>query len=265
MAGDQVCAGYLMANMTFRPNVPPMAVSCFNQTLNGWGPPQQQSLSCCDETARFAVQIGFSGGFSNIPGHLPGNGLETELPDEKYNTECAPYIDNLQATLCDANQGKYVKEDLTNNQTVFRICKSSCDLVYKQCQYLLPKYNWTSNITNGTEFCHASWGSFDFQKKLCPAVEYENFSFFPCATNLQIDVVENNCIEIITPTSIDINSYRFKGYPIDACAEPVVINNTQLGVIVGVSAIAALAVVVAIFLYCWILKRRKEEEIADDV
>jgi hypothetical protein len=255
----------LTGNITFLPNAPPRAVSCFNQTLNGWGPPQQQSLSCCDEGARFFTQIGFMGGFGNIPGHLPGNGLETEMPDEKYNTECAPYIDNLQATLCDPNQGKYIIDDPTNNQTLFRICQSSCDLVYNQCQFLLQKYNWTFNITNGTEFCRASWGTFDFEQKLCPELEQENTSFFPCATNLQIDVVQENCIEIIMPTSPDINSYRFKGYPIDACVVPVEINNTQLGVIIGVSVIAALAIVVAIFLYCWILRRRKEEEIADDV
>lgn len=265
MSGDQICAGYMAANFTFLRNVPPRAVSCFNQTLNGWGPPQHQALSCCDEAARALTQLGLSGGFSNIPGHLPGNDLETKKPDEKYNTECAPYIDNLQATLCDPNQGKYIKDDPTNNRTVFRICKSSCDLVYNQCRYLLPQYNWTSNITNGTDFCHASWGTVDLQDRVCPVFEQANLSLFPCATRLQIEVVEDNCIEIIMPTSLDINSYRFKGYPIDACIEPVVINDTQLGVIVGVSVVAALAIIVAVFLYCWILKRRKEEEIADDV
>ena len=267
MAGIQTCAGYLYTQndtIASRPNEFPKPVDCANQTLNGWGPPQHQALSCCDEGARFVVQIGYLGGFSNLPDHIPGSGEfnKHNAADEKYNTECAPYVDNLKATICDPNQGDYIRKDPFTNQTMFRICQSSCDLVFQQCQYLLPRVNGTSPIVNGTEFCHASWGSAFFESDACLL----NVSHaFLCTARVRVQVAENDCLNIILPTRDDIESYRYNGYPIDACVPPENITDTQLGVVIGVGVVAGIAIVIAVFLFCWIRRRRKEEEFADNI
>ena len=189
MAYDRNCAGYmdfivdyddtLIQNETFILNAPPKPISCNNQTLNGWGPPQHQAWSCCDEGARFVTQNGLMGGFGNIPNFLPGNGelVPGTGGDEQYHTQCAPYIDNLKATLCDPQQGRYIREDPRNNRTVFRICKTSCDLVYDQCEYLLPEANLASTITDGTAFCLASWGTTFFHNDSCGELKE---LVFPC-------------------------------------------------------------------------------------
>jgi hypothetical protein len=270
MAGSQMCAGYMYADndtIVYRANEPPQAVPCANQTLNGWGPPQHQILSCCDEIARFASQTGFVGGFSNIPYFLPGKGeLDAQFAgDDRYNVECAPFIDNLKATVCDPSQGSYVRNDPATNQTVFRICQTSCDLVFQQCEYLLPRFNQTSRIVNGTQFCRAAWGTIFFEEFACPTSDFNLSHGFLCASQVRIEVVENDCLSIIIPSRDDIESYRYNGYPIDACVPRDEITDTQLGVVIGVSALAGIAIIIALVLYCWIRRRRKEEEFADNI
>lgn len=271
MAGSQTCAGYMYTDdngtITYIANEPPKAVPCANQTLNGWGPPQHQTLSCCDEGARFASQVGFVGGFSNMPYFLPGKGeLDSDFAgDDRYNVQCAPFIDNLKATVCDPNQGYYVRKDPATNQTVLRICQKSCDLVFQQCQYLLPNVTATARIVNGTQLCRAAWGTIFFQGAACRFSDYNLSRGFLCVAQVHIQVVENDCLSIITPSRDDIESYKYNGYPIDACVLPENITDTQLGVVIGVSALAGIAMVIALFLYCWIRRRRKEEEFADNI
>ena len=268
MTSSQMCAGYMHGNengsISFGEREPPKPLDCANQTLNGWGPPQHQALSCCDEAARFVTQIGFVGGFSNLPFFLPGRGeiAQETAGDEKYNVECAPYIDNLKATVCDPNQGYYVRKDPTTNQTVFRICQYSCDLVFQQCRYLLPRANVTSRIVNGTGFCQASWRKVFFQGNSC---DDNSSNPFLCARKVRVQVVADDCMNIIIPSKDDIESYRYNGYPIDACILPENITDTQLGVVVGVGAVAGIAMVIAVILFCWIRRRRKEEEFADNI
>jgi hypothetical protein len=67
------------------------------------------------------------------------------------------------------------------------------------------------------------------------------------------------------PSRDDIESYRYNGYPIDACVPRDEITDTQLGVVIGVSALAGIAIIIALVLYCWIRRRRKEEEFADNI
>ena len=91
MNDAQNCAGYLVVmnvnvdddplnktNITFLSSKAPKPLPCNNQLLNGWGPPQHQDGSCCDEGARFVTQIGFMGGFDIIPGINPGGELVGE-------------------------------------------------------------------------------------------------------------------------------------------------------------------------------------------
>jgi hypothetical protein len=270
MASSQICAGYMYAvdaNLTiaYRANESAKPVDCANQTLNGWGPPQHQALSCCDENARFATQIGIIGGFGNLPYYLPGKGeLASETAgDETYEIECAPYIDNLKATVCDPNQGSFVRKDPTTNQTVFRICQSSCDRVFQQCRYLLPRVNATSQIANGTEFCQASWKTVWFEEDSCH-IDLNTSDGFLCALDVRLQVAEDDCLNMIMPSKDDIESYKYNGYPIDACILPENITETQIGVIAGVSAVAGIAIFLAVILFCWIRRRRKEEEFADN-
>ena len=278
MNDAQNCAGYLVVmnvhvdddplnktNITFLSSKAPKPLPCNNHLLNGWGPPQHQDGSCCDEGARFVTQIGFMGGFDIIPGINPGGELVPGTGgDEEYNIQCAPYIDNLKATLCDPQQGRYIREDPTNNRTVFRICKSSCDLVYTQCEYLLPESNLTSDITNGTEFCLASWGGFDSDPCTISDI-YDNLKGFPCETNLQVLVVEDDCLSIIMPSADDVASYRFLGYPMDACAVPTAISDTEMGVLIGVSVAIGLTVVLVLFLFAGMRRRLWEEEFSDNI
>jgi hypothetical protein len=240
-------------------------VDCNNQTLNGWGPPEMQESSCCDEISRFYVQLGLEGGFGIIPGFVPGNGdiVPGSGTDPLYNSKCAPYLDNLKATLCDPRQGNYILQDPDNSsRTIFRICQSSCDLVFKQCGYLFPIPNVTANITNGTELCEAAWAGFG----LSNPCDLPGPGSFSCDTQLYVKIVpdDRNCLEIITPSSADIESYAKFGYPIDACAssKPAV-SDVEFGVIIGVSVAAGFAVILLVIGTLWFVRRRRREEEID--
>jgi hypothetical protein len=253
------------SSVAFRRNEQPRRVPCENQSLNGWGPPQLQALSCCDEVSRFYIQYGFLGGFSNMPNILPGDSeLFPEFAgDMEYSVQCAPYLDNLKATLCDPHQGVYIRQNETDNKTYFRICRRSCDLVYQQCKYLLPNSNFTIGIQNGTQFCKQSWRKEFFSNNSCdtkPANES-----FVCEANLKLKVVDDDCLNMITPSTNDIASYRFRKLPIDACEITDTISETSLFVIIAVGVVGALSLAAAVFLYLWIRRRRQVEEMDDEM
>lgn len=269
---NQKCAGYIKYlddapwDETYIEDGPPRPIPCDNQTLNGWGPPEHQASSCCDELARFSVQF-FDDGFSNLPGIVPKNDFYPDGgADQQYNTECAPYIDGLKATLCDPLQGNYIRSDPDDpDGTIFRICKSTCDLVFTQCEYLLLQSNITQNITSGTEFCLGSWAHWDpsFESCLDSEFQFDNPFGFKCQTKLKVQVVENDCLSMIIPSENDLKSYKEIGYPIDTCEETEKgLDGLQVGAIVGISVGVASVCIAGVFLYIWVRRRRREEEIA---
>jgi hypothetical protein len=135
--------------------------------------------------------------------------------DQQYNTECAPYLDGLKATMCDPLQGNYIRSDPDNQDgTIFRICKSTCDLVFTQCEYLLPPSNLTENITSGTESCFGSWASWDpgFDIICDGGFLFNDLLGFKCQTNLKVQVVEDDCLSMISPSQDDLESYEEIGY-----------------------------------------------------
>jgi len=246
---SQECAGYIEDRYNHSADTGPFEISCANQTFVKWGPPEHQTSACCTDRGRLVVQQALVGGFDIV---YKGNTTSFESVD----TRCVAYTEALRATICDPLQGQHVLRT-PENETIFRICQSSCDAVFSECG--LPGVNYPRDVvyTDGMSMCRAAWGGWG--KTPCE----KNKEQFPCTVtaleivNDTIDAPSAPCLSIIYPTDETLEIYKDTGEPPDACypAEP-----SSLGIFIAVVVTVLVALSVCGFLIYIHARHRQAEE-----
>lgn len=214
------CPAYIEGQYQYTTDTGPFPIPCTNRTFYQWGPPEHQDLACCNEDGRVAVQLAQVGGFDILYNN------NTVVPDAtNHDYQCVAYTEALRAILCDPRQ--YLMLHRIQNQTLLRICQSSCDAVFDKCGLPGVNYPVTANYTDGTSLCFAAWGGWNTTP--CQANDQQ----WPCQAIDGLEIINdmddnggsnnnNNmnvpCLSIIYPTAETLKAYESTMKPPDACA-----------------------------------------------
>lgn len=249
---DGSCHGYITGYSTFVQGGDSAPLDCeYVAKLAPFGPREYLSgHSCCSEGAYSSPRtLG-----DTIGGFVPSY-------SGAWSLRCEVFAEAISSILCDPNQGQFVygvQDAHGNSANVLRVCRSSCDAVFRECGFFGADRNNFGRPVNsdGTSMCYELWGGLTYAPcDLHP-------EGYVCKTNLTIEVVDEDCLTIIKPSDADVEHWRDSYYYSQICelnSDENDSSTTNSAVIVGsiVGGVAACCVLACTCAY--IVQHRQYE------
>ena len=186
------CYGYITGDGMYTPDIGPYSICDSDAFGDHTYLPNMAygDLSCCSA----------EGASSTIWG---GNNMFFTGYTYSPRGQCVAFVEMMNQLACHPDQGKFINKD-TNT---LRICRSGCDAWFDSCG--LPGISlpvWLP-YTDGTSMCQSLWQGLP-STGCYPA--YTNWSQnFACEAQLELLVVEDDCLEAIEPSEELLAYYEF--------------------------------------------------------